>query len=210
MTYIIENGHEHDQVICNKPYNSNYSDKRLSWRNAGLRSNIRDRKNVPLKLRHKKIKGYSYDYHLVCVSCKQYLPRKLFENYAMCEQKKNTVGFNVRCRDCSVNQYEKHGYKLDGTVVCDFTEDVAYESSEENDISSDDSDDDDDCDYDSSSDNSDLENNDAYEIESIVGISGDGIYTDHKYLVKWKNHFDDENTWEPYDNIKNALSLFIV
>jgi chromobox protein 1/chromobox protein 5 len=46
---------------------------------------------------------------------------------------------------------------------------------------------------------------DYYEIDQVLD------YKVHKhkkyYLIKWKGYSSKDNTWEPFDNLKNVLHL---
>jgi hypothetical protein len=46
-----------------------------------------------------------------------------------------------------------------------------------------------------------LEDEEEYEVERILNHRGEGPQTE--YLVKWKGHGNDENTWEPLNNLTN-------
>ena len=41
-----------------------------------------------------------------------------------------------------------------------------------------------------------------YKVEKIIGRQGKG--SSRKYLIKWKGTDDNENSWEPFRNLKNA------
>ena len=47
-----------------------------------------------------------------------------------------------------------------------------------------------------------------YEVESIVGVKGEG--TNVMYLLKWKGFSDEDSTWEPAENVncKELLANF--
>ena len=42
----------------------------------------------------------------------------------------------------------------------------------------------------------------VYEVEKILDKRGRGRMAE--YLIKWRNYGDEENTWEPASNLKEA------
>jgi len=227
MTHLIENGHEFAHVIQGKSYNANYRDNRLSWRNAGLRSNIRDRDGSKLTINHKKINGYSYDKNLICATCEKILPRSQFENQTINKKHKKYIGFNIKCRKCSVSQYEKNGYKLEGFVTNTFQEtvnrsethkDEVYDNADDSEFDSE-GDSDSECEYDSDSDSGcdsecdsecDCECEGECECKSKGdnGIYIDGGYEDKEYEIESIIGVSNENTylvkWKGYSDEYNT------
>ena len=84
-------------------------DKRLKKQHQNRRTNIG-------KVRYSK--DLKYDKYLLCVSCGEFLPRKMFKNHSILAKDRSKIGFNVTCENCNKNKYE-NGYKLDEFVVED-------------------------------------------------------------------------------------------
>ena len=47
-----------------------------------------------------------------------------------------------------------------------------------------------------------MKNEVVYEVEKILDKRGRGRVAE--YLIKWRNYGDQENTWEPASNLKEA------
>jgi len=49
-----------------------------------------------------------------------------------------------------------------------------------------------------------LDDDEFYEVEAILGRKYNKRKRNYKYLVKWKNYSEDDNTWEPEENLSRV------
>lgn len=182
-------------------------DKRVKSQHIGDVTNIRmpngtRREIVP----GRPMRGTSYDEVRRCRTCNERKNKKEFLDYAVMERDRRNNSLNIHCRDCQVVKYAS-GYRQDGFVAADEAEaeDEDEEEAEDEDEEDADEEEDEQEEAEDADEDDGDEEDEVFEVEYIVShrIKNDG----YEFLVRWLNYSDEEDTWEPRDELKH-LDVF--